>query len=297
MDLLEELQLRILPADGAMGTELLRAGIPRERCLEELCVSQPDLVAGIHRAYLAAGARLIKTNSFGANAVRLAKHAFGHRVSELNWTAAQLAKESVKGTGARVMGSVGPLGLSPAETKSAGINVEEVFTEQIGALLDGGARVILLETFTDLPELLTAIHVKHSLHHCPVIASVACDSAGRLADGTTLAEAFLQLKAADADLVAVNCVTPTPALLSALVPLPADLTLAAFPSAGIPGDPEESHPVSPEQFARSGVALAQLGARIIGGCCGAGTAHIAALVAALGGEKPGADAGESSPRA
>src|SRR5258707_136053 len=84
MDFLDELQHRILIGDGAMGTELLAAGVPRGRCLEELCVSKPDLVRGVHERYLAAGARIIETNSFGANAVRLAQHGCEHRVSEIN---------------------------------------------------------------------------------------------------------------------------------------------------------------------------------------------------------------------
>src|SRR5450432_2912863 len=93
MDFLDELESRIIPADGAMGTELMAANIPAETCFEELCVSQPDLVCDIHDRYLAAGARLIETNTFGANAVRLARHGLEHRVNEINWSAAQLAKQ------------------------------------------------------------------------------------------------------------------------------------------------------------------------------------------------------------
>ena len=120
MDFLDELQNRILPGDGAMGTALMDAGVPLDRCFEELCVSQPDLVARVHAEYLAAGARVIETNSFGANAVRLAKHGMEHRVSELNWSAAQLAKEAAKGLGAYVAGSVGPLGITRRTSSRTG---------------------------------------------------------------------------------------------------------------------------------------------------------------------------------
>ena len=283
MDLLDELQSRVLIADGAMGTELFAAGVPRGACLEELCVSRPELVQRVHESYLAAGARMIRANSFGANSVRLAAHGLDHRVNEINWTAAQLAVESAKPARARVAASVGPLGIDAAEAAARGIDRGAVFEEQIGALLDGGARVIVLETFTDLDELRLAIEAKQSLHHCPVIASLACDAAGRLPGGGTLAEGFARLHAMDADLVAINCVTITPAILAALAPLPPDATLAVFPSAGLPAerDGRLDYPVTPEQFARDAVALAARGARLIGGCCGAGPAHIAATSAAF----------------
>jgi methionine synthase I (cobalamin-dependent) len=284
MDFLDELQQGVLIADGAMGTELFAAGAPGGSCLEELCVSRPELVQGIHESYLAAGARMIRTNSFGANAVRLAVHGLAARVNEINWTAAQLAVESAKPAKARVAGSVGPLGIAAAEAAARGIDRHAVFVEQIGALLDGGARVIVLETFTDLDELCIAIDAKQSLHHCPVIASVSCDGAGRLPGGIALSDAFARLRAADADLVAVNCIAISAPLLNALARLSADATLAAFPSAGLPteGDGRLEYPVTPEQFARDALALAERGARLIGGCCGAGPAHIAALADAFG---------------
>src|SRR5690349_20598493 len=112
MDLLDELQSHILPGDGPLGTLLMERGDPLERCFEELCVSNPDIVRGIHEDYIAAGARVIETNTFGANAVRLAKHGFERRVSEINWSAAQLARDSARGKNVYVAGSVGPLGIT-----------------------------------------------------------------------------------------------------------------------------------------------------------------------------------------
>ncbi len=198
-------------------------------------------------------------------------------MSEINWTAAQIAKESAKETRAHVAGSVGPLGAV------SGADRDAIFLEQIGALLDGGARVVLLETFTDLAELAVAINAKHTLHHCPVIACVACREDARLPDGTTLAAAFARLRDAGADVVGVNCTAVSPALLDALPPPHADAPFAVFPNAGLPVDRDGrlEYPVSPQQFGRDAVALAERGARLIGGCCGAGPAHIAALTAAL----------------
>lgn len=276
MSFLDDLQSRAIVADGAMGTELLAAGVPVGCCLEELCVSDEDRVRTVHAAYLAAGARILRTNTFGANSVRLARHGHGHRVGEINWTAAQLARDCAEErSGVIVGGSVGPLGITEAEALAGGIDREAVFLEQIGALIDGGARLIFLETFTALDELLIAIHVKHSLHHLPVIASVACGSDGRLPDGTTLADAFARLRAADADIVGVNCVGDPAATLRALEGIDDPGPLAAFPSAGLPV--EFRYALTPSAFATGAQALAARGVRLLGGCCGIGPAHIAAL--------------------
>lgn len=274
MDFLDELQHRILPGDGAMGTELLAAGVPPDRCLEELCVSSPDLVRGLHELYVAAGARVIETNSFGANAVRLARHGYEARVNEINWTAAQLAKDVAKGTGVYVAGSVGPLGISAEEAEAQGIDRHEVFTEQIGALLDGGCNLIMLETFLDVEELLIALNAKQSLHHCPAVALLSGS------DPTWLGPALARLRTADAEVVGVNCVDGEQAL--ELYALHDDGPLAAFPNAGLPEtqDGRLVYRVTPEDFVATAIALPPT-VRLIGGCCGTGPRHIAALVKAL----------------
>ena len=276
MDFLDELQHRVLIGDGAMGTELLAAGVPPGRCLEELCVSDPDLVRGVHERYLAAGARLIETNSFGANAVRLAQYGCEHRVSELNWTAAQLAKDVAKGTGAYVAGCVGPLGITAEEAAARGIDRHEVFTDQIGALLDGGCRIIFLETFLDVDELLIALEAKQALHHCPVVALLTGNQPEEFRT------AVAKVRAADAEVIGVNCVDGNHAL-HLLEGLALDVPLAAFPSAGLPQthDSQLTYPTSPEAFAANALTLANRGVRLLGGCCGVGPKHIAAMAAAL----------------
>lgn len=288
MDLLDELQSHILPGDGAMGTLLMERGVPLERCFEELCVSNPDIIRGIHEDYIAAGARVIETNSFGANAVRLAKHGLERRVSEINWTAAQLARDCARGKNVYVAGSVGPLGITEEQAKERGINRQECFTEQIGALLDGGAQVIFLETFLDLAELEIALYVKQSLHHCPVVCSLACTAEGRLPDGTILTDAFRKLTDLGADIVGVNCANGPQAMLRLFEQLPADALLSAYPNAGYPKYHEGRflYFTTPEYFARAAVELAAQGAKLIGGCCGTGPQHIAALAEAVKELKP-----------
>jgi methionine synthase / methylenetetrahydrofolate reductase(NADPH) len=288
MDLFEVLQDRIVPGDGAMGTMILEAGVPLDSCFEELCVSQPDLIRGIHEKYVAAGAQVLETNSFGANAARLSKYGFENRVNEINWTAARLAREMARGKDVCVAGSVGPLGLTAEQARDQGIDRKALFQEQIGALLDGGVDVIFFETFTDLDELLLALHVKQSLHHAPAICSMACSEEGRLADGMTLPQAFDKLRDADADILGANCLNGPQAMLRLFQRLPIEGILSAYPNAGYPKyhDGRYLYFTSPEYFANAARGLAAEGARLIGGCCGIGPQHIAAMVEALKGLEP-----------
>jgi len=288
MDLLELLQEKVVPGDGAMGTMILEAGVPIERCLEELCVSQPDLIRGIHERYIDAGAQVIETNSFGANAARLAKYGFERQVNEINWTAAKLAREMARGKDVCVAGSVGPLGLTAEQAATQGIDRKAVFQEQIGALLDGGADVIFFETFTNLDEMLLALYVKQSLHHCPAICSMSCSEEGRLPDGTPLPEAFRKLREADAQIVGSNCLNGPQAMLRLFERVPLEGLLSAYPNAGYPKyhDGRYLYFTSPEYFANSARGLAAQGARLIGGCCGIGPQHIAAMVEALKAVEP-----------
>jgi homocysteine S-methyltransferase len=258
-DLLEAMSTRLVLGDGAMGTLLHARGVPPESCLEELCAGAPERIAAIHREYLAAGAEVVRTHSFGSNALRLARHGLERRVSELNWLAARIAREAVKGTGAWVAASVGPAGAGWSRA---------VFEEQIGALLDGGADFVLLETFTDLDELLAALEAKHTLHHCPVVACLAWS------DPAKIAAAAATLRAAHADVIGVNCAGDPAATLAALGALGATGPLAAFPSTG-PARLEA------DTFAEAVPALQAFGVRLLGGCCGTTPAHLAAVAARL----------------
>jgi methionine synthase I (cobalamin-dependent) len=287
MNLLEEIEDHAICGDGAMGTLLMERGVAARQCFEELCLSRPEVIREVHGEYVAAGARIIETNTFGANAVRLARYGLERRVNEINWQAAQLARQAARG--AFVAGSVGPLGLPSANALERGIDREECFRAQMGALLDGGVDLIFLETFQDLDELLLALHVKHSLHHCPAVCSLTPDPNGLLPGGIQLEDAFEKLSQSDADILGINCVNgPQEALrLVEQLARPDDAPLAVFPNAGLPRYEEGryQYEVSPEYFAEMGALMAARGVRIIGGCCGTNPSHIAALAAKLGGKK------------
>jgi len=278
----------VLCGDGAMGTLLSERGIPAGSCFEELCLSRPDLVSGIHGEYLRAGARIITTNSFGANALKLANYGLGDRVLEINLAAARLARASVVPLTALVAGSIGPLGLSGSEAEARGIDREEVFGEQIAALLEGGSDLLLLETFQDPEELLLALRVARKLSKQPVITLIACPESGRLPGGAWIGDALERLGQAGADLVGLNCVNGPQAMLRLVEKISPSRPLAVYPNAGRPSYQEGriSYGTTPEYFADLGRRMAEAGAALVGGCCGTSPAHIGALASALRGLRP-----------
>ena len=283
MDLLDELQSRLVCGDGAMGTMLLEDGVPLERCLEELCISEPARVRRVHDAYVAAGARVIETNTFGANAVRLERFGLHERTREINAAAAQLAKDAAKGMDVCVAGSIGPLGITADEAETRGIDRAAVFSEQVSGLLDGGVDAIFIETFLDYDELELALKAKMNLSKVPTICSLACEQEGRLPSGITLVEAFHKLTSLGADVVGVNCLNGPQAMVHLLERIPLGFLLSAYPNAGYPQyhDGRFIYYSSPDYFAKMTREMVAQGARLIGGCCGTTPRTIAAMAATL----------------
>lgn len=287
MDLLDELQTRLVCGDGAIGTLFLEQGVSLQHCFEELTVSEPDRVRAIHEQYIAAGARVVKTNTFGANAVRLERFGFESRVTEINRAAAQLARDAVRHKDAAVAGSVGPLGISADDAKTRGIDRAECFREQITALLEGGAELLFFETFMDFEEMALAFRVKHVIGDQLAICSFACAAEGRLSSGMTIVEAFEKLRAAGAQIVGVNC-TNGPHMVQLLERVPAEYLLAAYANAGSPKYHEGRfiYPAAPEYFAQSAREMVAQGARLLGGCCGTTPTHIQAIAGVIADLQP-----------
>jgi methionine synthase / methylenetetrahydrofolate reductase(NADPH) len=282
MNLLDELETQLVCGDGAMGTLLLDRGVPVDRCLEELCVSEPDRVRAIHEEYIAAGARVIETNTFGANAVRLQRFGFEDRVAEINQAAARIALEGAKGKNVCVAGSVGPLGISPHEAEDRGIDRAECFREQIAALIDAGVDIIFLETFMSFEEMEIALRARPE-SDCIVVSLFACEPEGRLQSGMPLVDAFARSRDLGAAIGGANCLSGPHAMVQLLERLPAGDLLAAYPNAGYPRYTEGRYvyPIDPNYFAAAARQIAAQGARLIGGCCGTTPAHIAAVAQAL----------------
>jgi len=295
---------RPLLVDGGMGTLLFSRGVPQRACLEELVVSHPDMVAAAHREYLEAGAELIETLSFGANRHRLAAWGLEASVGDLNRRAARIAREAreVSGREALVGGSVGPLG-SPARGMPAmsEATVRSVFREQIDGLLEGGSDLIVLETFSDLNQLVLAVDEARRASDVPVIASLTFGEELRLADGSSPMAAATALTAAGADAIGVNCGAGPVACLDALEAMgrsaEGEPARSIMPNAGLPQrlDGRFVYAASPEYFGTVTPRLLAAGAGIIGGCCGTTPEHIAEMRTALDAFLAAAPAGETGP--
>src|SRR5256712_7963661 len=186
-DLLARLKTSPVLCDGAMGTLLYAKGIFINRCYDELNVSQPDLIRGIHHEYLQAGAEVIETNTFGANSFRLARHSLADKVHDINLAGARVAREAAKSFDVWVAGSVGPLGtrIEPLG-KTSFEEARTAFREQIAALIEGGVDLLVLETFGYLEELHQAILAARDVNpKIPVVAQVTIDEDGNCLDGST----------------------------------------------------------------------------------------------------------------
>ena len=284
--LLARLAAGPLLADGAMGTLLFERGVPYERCFDELNVSEPARIEGIHREYLGAGAELIETNTFGANAVRLARHGLesrGRRIARQGVRVARAAREIV-GQAAFVGGSMGPLGrpLEPFGPVTRA-EAEEAFRAQAEGLLEGGVDAFVLETFQDLNEILVALRMVRAVStDVPILALMTFGLDGRTRYGHAPALVARALRQGGADVIGVNCgVGPQPALevLEDLVGVADGAPVAVMPNAGLPQFVEGRYVYlsSPEYFADFAARAVALGASIVGGCCGTTPAHVRAM--------------------
>ncbi|ANB57174.1 homocysteine S-methyltransferase family protein [Anoxybacillus sp. B7M1] len=281
MGFLEELQKRIIIADGAMGTLLYSHGI--DRCFEELNLSKPEDIIHIHEAYLDAGAEVIQTNTYGANYMKLARYGLEDDVKEINRAAVKLAKQAASGR-AYVLGTIGGL----RTFKKSAITLEEVkrtFREQLYVLLHEEVDGILLETYYDLEELQTVLAIARKETTLPIIAHVTLHDVGVLQDGTPLSDALSQLEQLGADVVGLNCHLGPYHMIRSLeaVPLPSTAFLSAYPNASLPDyrDGRLVYETNAEYFKETALSFREQGVRLIGGCCGTTPKHIAAMAQAL----------------
>ncbi|MGH9534224.1 MAG: bifunctional homocysteine S-methyltransferase/methylenetetrahydrofolate reductase [Terriglobales bacterium] len=276
-DFLAALRDRVLVADGAMGTMLYGRGIFINRCYDELNLSQPGLIREIHQSYAQAGAEVIETNTFGANAVRLGQHNLADQMAAINRAGVALAREAAPD--AFVAAAVGPLGarIEPLG-KISFAEARGYFRAQIEALAAAGADLIMLETFGDGAEIREAIAAAREACNLPIVAQMTIDDDGRALDGSEPADCARRLEAAGADVVGLNCSVGPVNMLEALeamsraTPLP----LAAQPNAGKPRtvDGRALYLVSPEYMADYARQYIQAGAKLVGGCCGTTPEHI-----------------------
>jgi methionine synthase / methylenetetrahydrofolate reductase(NADPH) len=278
---LQRIEKRSLVCDGAMGTMLYSKGVSFKRCFDELNLSQPQMVKEVHLGYVKAGAEVIETNTFGANRARLQKYDLGDRVREINLAGLRLARE-VAGDDLYVAGSVGPLGIALEPLGSTSLEeARQIFRQQITALVEGGADLIIVETMVDLNEAHQALLAARDISQLPVVVQMTIQDDGSTPTGTTPEDFTHELDAWGADLIGLNCSVGPAAVLETLERM-ARVTsrkLAAQPNAGLPRtvDGRSIYLCSPEYMASYAERFIGLGARLVGGCCGTTAEHIRAI--------------------
>jgi methionine synthase / methylenetetrahydrofolate reductase(NADPH) len=292
-DLLTRLKQGPMLCDGAMGTLLYAKGVFINKCYDELNLTQPDLVRGIHQEYLNAGAEIIETNTFGGNSFRLGRHGLADKVRDINLTGAALAREAAdafnlkKAGNVLVAGSVGPLGLRIEPLgKTSRDEARESFREQITALVEGNVDVIMLETFGYLEELHQAVlAARQAAPGKPLVAQVTIDEDGNCLDGATPETFTAKLNSWGVDVIGCNCSVGPVAMLEAIERIRrlTDRPLSAQPNAGIPRSIEgrNIYLCSPEYMASYARKFVNAGVVLVGGCCGTTPEHIKSMKQAL----------------
>ena len=279
--ILERIAKKPLILDGAMGTMIYARGVFINACYEQLCISQPDLIRGIHAEYVEAGADMIETNSFGANRIKLESHGLADQLEAINRASVRLAREAA-GEDVFVAGSVGPC-LKPDQlyVDHMADELESVFREQIAVLADEGVDLFLLETFTHVGEARLAAKVAKSFG-VPVFASITVGKDGETRHGKKVEQVVLAFEEdPNIDGLGINCgMGPAAALSVAERALP--LTTKPFivmANAGLPQevDGRMIYMTTPEYFTEYAKRMIELGVRGVGGCCGTTPEHIAVM--------------------
>jgi methionine synthase / methylenetetrahydrofolate reductase(NADPH) len=292
-DLLTRLKQGAVLCDGAMGTLLYAKGVFINKCYDELNLTQPDLIRGIHQEYMNAGAEIIETNTFGGNSFRLARHGLGDKVEEVNRKGAELAREAAdafnlkKAANVLVAGSIGPLGLRIEPLgKTSREEARASFRDQITALVAGGVDVLMLETFGYLEELHQAILAAREVAPDKLlVAQVTIDEDGNCLDGASPETFTTKLHEWGPDVIGCNCSVGPVAMLEAIERIRrlTDKPLAAQPNAGIPRSIEgrNIYLCSPEYMASYARKFVNAGVNLVGGCCGTTPEHIKSMKSAL----------------
>ena len=286
---LERLASEVIVGDGAMGTLLYARGVPLDANFEYLNLINPALIEQVHRDYAAAGAMLLETNTFGANALRLGTVGLEKKVQAINAAAARLARNAA-GEERFVAGSVGPLIRPKGEQSELGpAEKEGIFRQQMEALAEGGVDLFLLETFSSLDDLELAVGVGRALG-LPVVAQMAFVEEGNTREGGSAEDVARRLTAAGAAVIGANCGSGPREILRVLERMGgvSNLPLSAFANSGFPQyvDGRYIYLATPEYFAARGRDMVAVGASLLGGCCGTTPDHIRALAQAVADLRP-----------
>ncbi|MDO5135288.1 MAG: homocysteine S-methyltransferase family protein [Eubacteriales bacterium] len=268
--------------DGATGSMLMEAGMPRGICTEHWVFSHKEVLHQIQEAYIQAGSRIICAPTFGANRISLSMHGLEDQIGILNKTLAAYAKETAQGrafvagdmtTSGKMMAPAGDLTYEKAY---------DMYCEQISLLAQGGVDLILAETMINIEEALAAVDACQNTCDLPILCTMTVDADGSIFSGGNALEAAVSLEAAGASAVGVNCSVGPDQLVSVIRTIreAVSIPVVAKPNAGMPFIDSQGRAVydmTPQDFARHMKVLTQQGASIIGGCCGTTPAFIKAV--------------------
>ena len=266
----------VIIGDGGMGA-LVTSAVPRLRCPEEANLRAPEAVVSLHVGFINAGADLIETNSFGANRRKLAHHFLEDELEQINSTSVKLARQARETVGRDVFigGSIGPLG-EPASSRIR----HELFAEQAAVLEGRGADLFMVETFYDLEELVDAVEGIREVSSLPIVALLTFDDGAVTLAGVTAKEAAERLAGVDVAAIGANHGAGLLAALAALEEMDSKKPLAALPNIGLAslaGGRVIFPHASPDYFSEFAAHARELGAKIIGGCCGTTPVEISAI--------------------
>ncbi|MDR1193253.1 MAG: homocysteine S-methyltransferase family protein, partial [Peptococcaceae bacterium] len=282
---MEALRHEVLLADGAMGTELQERGLPAGSGPEAWMLENPAKIAAVHEDYARVGSRIIESNTFGANRLKLAEFGCQDKAAEINTRAVKLARQAA-GPNGFVAGLIGPTGQFPSPLGDIPFEeLMEVFAEQARALSAAGADLIYLQTFSDLGEARAAYLAAREVTNLPVAVSLTYDERQRTLTGTDPETAATVFSALGADILGVNCsVGPGEMLpIADRYHQSCRLPLLAEPNAGIPSlvEGRSVFSLTPAVLAEYAPMFLEVGVRYLGGCCGTTPAHIKAVAAAI----------------
>lgn len=285
-NLKERLGQGILIGDGAMGTMLHSYGL--QSCFEELNITEPDRISGIHRLYVEAGADVIQTHTYGANEGKLRMYGLENNVKQINRAAVRNARTAAD-SNTVVLGTIGGM-KHIGSVMTTEVEREFMLMEQANTLLEEGVDGLLLETFYDEVELYHALGVLRKATDLPIVAQVALHEAGLTQSGRYIEQVLLELQQRGADVVGLNCHLGPLRMIESLetVSLPKEGFLSAYPNAGLPkyDDGRYVYEGTADYFEHMAKGFIEQGVRLLGGCCGTTPEHIRAMRHALDGQSP-----------
>src|SRR5215211_3863520 len=279
----------ILVADGATGSNLQKMGLKPGRPPEDLIIDNPDLLYQLEKSFVNAGSDIILTCTFGGTRMRMKDSKYQDRTPEVNMRAAEIARKAASINGGLVAGSMGPVGAlnkpyDPLEAE----DVRATFAEQAKALADGGVDLLLIETMFSFEETTAAFEGARSATDLPIVVSFSYDRGTRTMMGVKPKDVIKKYSEMGATLVGANCGTTLENMeavvkeYAATVP---NFPLWVKPNAGVPRMDIETeqgiYDMTPEDMATYAMKYVELGARVVGGCCGNTPEHVAAIVKAV----------------